>query len=292
MEDLINYDNFGHPAETYILYNSQYLENLMYLISIYVFSFVIVSIIISVFSFVIVSIIISFILLCRKYSKDYDENADIYEDEDIYEDSDSDNGTNSDDEFMVVGLVGKKYAGKDTVADYLVDNYGFVKLAFAEPLKQACETVFGFSHEQLYDPQFKEVIDQYWGHSPREILQIVGTELFRNELPKHLTKFSNDVWVRSIGRKIANMRQDGYTRFVITDTRFPNEYDFVNNYKFAGKCWKIIRPSLNDQTSTTTHESELFAENAVCDTVLYNSGTLNELYEYVDRIMENHDNSE
>lgn len=282
MENMVGNDNFGYLNgyhngylnESYNLYNLPYFDNLMYLISM------------TVFSFVVGSIGISYILLCKQYSKDYDDTADIYDDEDIYEDDYSNKFSESEDDLMVIGLIGKKYAGKDTVADYLVENYGFVKLAFAGPLKDACENVFGFSHDQLYDSKQKEITDDYWGYSPREILQIVGTELFRNTLPEHLTKFSKDIWIRSIERKIENMQKKGQTRFVITDVRFPNEYDFVNKFGIYGDCWKIVRPTFNDESNTTTHESELFAENADCETVLDNSGTLDDLYKKIDLNME------
>ena len=37
----------------------------------------------------------------------------------------------------LIGLVGKKRAGKDTVAATLVEGFGFVRYAFADPLKAA-----------------------------------------------------------------------------------------------------------------------------------------------------------
>ena len=37
---------------------------------------------------------------------------------------------------MIIGIVGNKNVGKDTLADYLVKEKGFIKYAFADPLKE------------------------------------------------------------------------------------------------------------------------------------------------------------
>ena len=46
-------------------------------------------------------------------------------------------------ELIVIGICGLKYAGKDTVADYLVENHKFIKLSFAGELKKLCEEAVG-----------------------------------------------------------------------------------------------------------------------------------------------------
>lgn len=56
---------------------------------------------------------------------------------------------------MIVGLAGLAGSGKDTVADFLVKNHGFTKVAFADPLKRICRDVYDFSKEQLWGPSSK-----------------------------------------------------------------------------------------------------------------------------------------
>jgi hypothetical protein len=53
---------------------------------------------------------------------------------------------------MLIGIAGVAGAGKDTTADFLVKNHGFVKVAFADPLKRICQDVYQFTDAQLWGP--------------------------------------------------------------------------------------------------------------------------------------------
>jgi hypothetical protein len=53
---------------------------------------------------------------------------------------------------MIVGICGLAGSGKDTAADFLVKNEGFVKIAFADPLKRICRDVYDFTDLQLWGP--------------------------------------------------------------------------------------------------------------------------------------------
>src|SRR5579863_3132559 len=76
-----------------------------------------------------------------------------------YLDNDSNNNSDSSDEneeFVIIGITGRKRSGKDTVGNYLVEHYGFVKVSFADTLKEACKIIFGFSDEQVYGDELKD----------------------------------------------------------------------------------------------------------------------------------------
>lgn len=51
---------------------------------------------------------------------------------------------------MLLGLTGRAGSGKDTVADILVRDHGFIKVALADILKRVCRDVFAFTDEQLW----------------------------------------------------------------------------------------------------------------------------------------------
>lgn len=139
----------------------------------------------------------------------------------------------------IIGLTGYKRSGKDTIGNYLVNNYNFTRIAFADTLKEACKIIFGFTDEQVYGDDLKEINDEYWQHTPRDILQKVGSELFRNRLPEICNNISDDIWIRSVEKKILDLVEEGHTKFVITDIRYQNEIDFIK--KLNGVLWKVKR---------------------------------------------------
>ena len=42
---------------------------------------------------------------------------------------------------MIIGLTGYARSGKDTVAQILVDKFGFTRVAFADPIRDFCYQV-------------------------------------------------------------------------------------------------------------------------------------------------------
>lgn len=56
----------------------------------------------------------------------------------------------------LIAISGWKRSGKDTVADYLVKEYGAERIGFADPLKDMVSELFGVSRAQIDDPATKE----------------------------------------------------------------------------------------------------------------------------------------
>ena len=52
----------------------------------------------------------------------------------------------------IIGISGKAGSGKDTVAEYLVEKHGYMKISFADPLKRFAASVFGYNAQQLWGP--------------------------------------------------------------------------------------------------------------------------------------------
>ena len=178
---------------------------------------------------------------------------------------------------MIIAFTGKKYSGKDTGADYLVKNYGFVKYSMATPLKDACKVLFDFDDDQLYTSK-KEDIDDRWGVSPRKVLQFLGTDLLRNNLDKLLPGIGGDFWVKlfDLWRK----RQSSDVRIVISDLRFDNEEKYVHD-----NDGYIIRANRNENKYKDEHESEKGIMKLKVDYDIENDKDLKYYYNKIDDFM-------
>jgi dephospho-CoA kinase len=180
----------------------------------------------------------------------------------------------------VIGILGLKRSGKDTSAEYLINNYGYVRYSFADPLKRATKEIFGFTDEQLWGDE-KETIDSNWGISAREILQIMGTELFQYDIHKHTDKLSHigrNIWVNRF--KIwykDELKKNPNLMVVIPDVRFPHEVDIIKS--IGGSIWKVVRPSLNN---VDLHPSETEMESIIPDLLINNDSTIENLYKTIE----------
>lgn len=178
---------------------------------------------------------------------------------------------------MIIGFTGTKYSGKDTGADYLVKNYGFVKYSMAKPLKDACKVLFNFDDEQLYTSK-KEEVDDRWGVSPRMVLQFLGTDLLRNNLEKLLPGIGGDFWIKLFS--LWYKKQPKGTRVVISDIRFENEEQHV--HKNDGY---LIRANRGKNKYKDMHESEKGIAKLKVDCDIINDKDKQYYYDEIDKFM-------
>jgi len=130
---------------------------------------------------------------------------------------------------MIIGICGLIGAGKDTVADYLVNIHEFRRESFAGTLKDAVAAVFGWDRVMLEgrtraSRAWREQPDAWWSErlgreiTPRWVLQHWGTEVCRHG-------FHDDIWIASVENKIRKTKDN----IVISDVRFPNEIKAIHN---------------------------------------------------------------
>jgi len=134
---------------------------------------------------------------------------------------------------MLIGLAGKKQSGKSTVTSYLCEVFDFHEISWAYPLKEIIgRQLFGLDDDVLYgdSPKREEIITQ-WGMSGRQILQKVGTDLFRQH-------FDENFWIK-VGVKRIIVELAKKHNVVVSDCRFPNELDTIR--QFGGTTCKIIK---------------------------------------------------
>ena len=163
---------------------------------------------------------------------------------------------------IIIGIIGKAGSGKSTLSKYLVDNFDFTRVSFADPLKQICINAGMVTPEECYGEHKTD-------HS-RWVLQKVGTEIFRNQV-------NPDYWVEEMDETLYELIEDGLSRFVIDDLRFPNEANFVKSFQ-TGTTIRLIREDFLDSTAGTTHASESLQDTIIPDyTITAKSGDIQTL---------------
>lgn len=185
---------------------------------------------------------------------------------------------------MVVSICGYKQSGKDTIGKYLVDNFGFVRYAFADPIREVCKIIFDWTDE--YMREHKEKVDDFWGISPRYAMQWIGTEGFQYYLPKDAPQFAEEVgrtiWVKKFLRWHERTQN---RRVVITDMRFHHEMDMLEEH--LGNDVISIRVNRDSVEPNDPHASEQDIPDLNVDWEVGNNGTIEELYEQVNFLIGN-----
>lgn len=160
----------------------------------------------------------------------------------------------------IIGLTGKKFAGKGEVAKILSS---YTVLSFATPLRKMLLTM-GVTQAEMAE---KESIIPRFGASPRRLLQTLGTDWGRDMISPHL-------WV-NIAREIAEWKLDHGQCVVFDDVRFDDEAEMI--IALGGEIWRIHR----GHGTVDSHASEHGVDDSYLAAVIYNSSTIEALREQV-----------
>lgn len=176
---------------------------------------------------------------------------------------------------MKIALIGKMRSGKDTVADYLINNYNFTRFAFGDELKRYYHLIFGETKVK-----------------PRE-----GYQWFGQTMRQH----KPDIWVdkcfETVNKQETSfMKAMGYDGLkpIITDLRQPNEYK-----RCVDEGYKIVKVFCDDETRIKRilekndsfnkkdlyHETEMHIDTYKYDYLINNVGDLDELYSQINMLM-------
>lgn len=193
---------------------------------------------------------------------------------------------------QIVGLVGKKGSGKDTVAAFM----GCKTIAFADPLRTVVQTLFDLSPELMVGADKEKPGPM--GVSYRRAMQIVGTEIVRKQIKDLLPELKvedGQFWVEHVRRTLQKMHAEGERKVVITDVRFPNEAKAIVD--MGGRLIHVVSSKErldqfyeeNGWVPEDMHTSETGVDDIVaqftCET-LNNCGTLGELDARVQEMFE------
>lgn len=187
---------------------------------------------------------------------------------------------------ILVGLIGLIGAGKTTVAQRLVTQWGFARISYSDALKDEVARTLPWTlraYLKVSDPSIRErapfATEEEWAawiyrllwvrrdEVARSLLQEWGTELRRREDPEY--------WVRQWTARARHVQ-----KVVADDVRFPNEAEQIR--ALGGTLVRVTRPALD---SRSTHLSETALRDwTVVEAHLVNDGTLEDLEVETDRL--------
>lgn len=174
---------------------------------------------------------------------------------------------------LKIAIMGKSGAGKDTVADYLIEKYGFTKIRFGTALYEICEKYFDMNGKD------------------RKLLQDVALAM---------RSVKSTVFVDIAEKEILNTN----TKIVVPDLRQPNEYEMLkrNGFEFlyveADLEKRIDRLEKRDNIKIDEEYIDRIENNPVevaCEEIvrtsegiirIENNGSLEDLYSQIDFIIE------
>lgn len=175
----------------------------------------------------------------------------------------------------LIGVSGVAGAGKDTVGNILVENHGFLRMAFGDYVKKTVAAAFGWPEHLLHDSAFKASTSDYWNISVRRALQLTGTEAIRGT-------FGADHWVKRWIMDYAMIKDK--TSVVVTDVREEHEADAIRG--LGGLIVHVDRRGAGLKGEEAKHSSEKMIGVDDRDLILLNNGTIDELQRYVNDIVQ------
>lgn len=172
--------------------------------------------------------------------------------------------------YSIIGLSGYAQSGKDTVAKTLIEEYGYKRIGFADPIREFVLKI----NPILYDGRrLGEWVKEFgWEITKaqteaRRLLQETG--MVAREM------FGEDFWV-SLALSDINYSD----KVVITDVRFTNEAHMIK--MLGGKVWRIVRPGVGPVNS---HVSESDMDSYEVDNVILNDSSLEDLQDRVRKLL-------
>lgn len=179
---------------------------------------------------------------------------------------------------IIVGLTGAAGVGKSAVAKQLAANYGFTRMAFAEPLKAAVRAILqGWGYNAaacewwIDGPGKERPCPALTYETPRKAMQLLGTEWGREGL-------GGELWVNHLLNRI---EKSASNRIVVDDCRFDNEAEAIIQV-LNGSVWQVVAaPGHRTTRNPPPHRSENGISRDLIDRFVVNNFTYDGVAERV-----------
>lgn len=132
----------------------------------------------------------------------------------------------------IISLSGFGGSGKDSMAEVIVNEYGYRHMSFSSILKDVVAAIFGWERSlleglTLESRDWRETEDAWWSErldlgvpvTPKFVLRNIGTDLFRDQ-------FHQDIWTLAFEKKLMQSK----VPVVVTDTRHFNEFYLLGKH--------------------------------------------------------------
>lgn len=141
---------------------------------------------------------------------------------------------------QIIALTGPKGAGKSTIAQFLVEQHGFQRMRFADPVKRMLRAM-GLSEEHI-DGALKEApVALLGGKSTRFAMQTLATAWGRKTM-------TWDIWVNVMRTDILSVVcENPGAKIVVDDLRFPNEELLMR--ELGAIKWRVRRKDVEASMS-------------------------------------------
>jgi hypothetical protein len=129
-----------------------------------------------------------------------------------------------------VGVIGRARVGKDTAGAWLVENRGFHRVAFADPLKDAALRLNPIAmHDDVFgEYRLREIVVADGWEKAKEYPEI---RRILQELGASVRAIDPDFWLRAALKTVQEVNEAGRPA-VITDVRYPNEAEALKRAGF------------------------------------------------------------
>ena len=161
---------------------------------------------------------------------------------------------------MILGLTGVRGSGKDTLADHLVDHYGFRRIAFADPVREKVKFLLQLNSDEEYDSVKRTQL--FWERHSDSVKNIDGRHLVR-EIGMLMLSYDKEQFTNYVTNEITKNIEKFH--YVVTDLRMKHEYQSLKRLD------AFVVKIETGKENTDSHVTEVGFSDDMCDYIIHNT---------------------